>query len=143
MLNHTTMQTLRALLSDRAEVLSQMAALKAEVAQIEARISELVATQDGPIKVPGFGSLCITAPSVARSFDPDALRELIQSLRETGQGEIADEIATCTKESLRAADYASHPRKAETHDYYSTHPVRPECTTTQPRRAPYARVADR
>jgi hypothetical protein len=101
MLNNTTIQTLRALLSDRAEVLSQITALKAEVAQIEARLSELVAAQDGPIKVPGFGSLCITAPAVIRTFDPDALRELIQSLRETGQGEIADEIATCTKESLR------------------------------------------
>ena len=45
MLNHTTMQTLRALLSDRAEVVSQIAALKAEVAQIEIRLSELVAAR--------------------------------------------------------------------------------------------------
>ena len=111
MLNHTSMQTLRALLSDRAEVLSQITALKAEVAQIEAQLSELVVTQDGPIKVPGFGSLCISAPAVSRTFDPDALRELIQSLRETGQGEIADEIATCTKESLRTGGLRITPEK--------------------------------
>ena len=36
MLNQTTMQTLRALLSDRAEVLSQIAALKVEVDRIRA-----------------------------------------------------------------------------------------------------------
>ena len=142
MLNHTTMQTLRALLSDRAEVVSQIAALKAEVAQIEARLSELVAAQDGPIKVPGFGSLCIMAPAVA-SFDPDALRELIQSLRETGQGEIADEIATCTKESLRAGGLRITPEKAETHDHHPTHPVRPECAATQSGGTTAARVADR
>jgi hypothetical protein len=105
------MQTLRALLSDRAEVVSQIAALKVKVAQIEAQLSELVAAQDGPLKVPGFGSLCISAPSVARSFDPDALRDLIQSLRETGHGELAQEIAGCTKESLRAGGLRITPEK--------------------------------
>ena len=113
MLHQTTMQTLRALLSDRAEVVSQIAALKAEVAQIEARLSELVAAQDSPVKVPGFGSLCITAPSVSRSFDPDALRDLIQSLRETGHADIADEIATCKKESLRIGWLRITPEKGQ------------------------------
>jgi hypothetical protein len=111
MLNHTIMQTMRALLSDRAEAVSQIAALKIEVALIEARLSQLVATQDGPIEVPGFGSLCITAPSVARSFDPDALRDLIQSLHETDNGEIAEEIAGCMKESLRAGGLRITPEK--------------------------------
>jgi hypothetical protein len=104
-------QALRSLLSDRAEALDQIAHLTAEVKQLEARISELIAAADGPVRVSGFGSLRITAPSVSTRFDPDALRQLIQSLRETGQGQLADEIAACTKLSYRDGSLRIIPEK--------------------------------
>jgi len=93
--------TLRSLLSDRAEALDEIAKLTAEVKQLEARISEEIATTEGAVRVPGFGSLRITAPSVSERFDPEALRELMVSLRETGQGDLANEIAACKKSSYR------------------------------------------
>ncbi|HJZ50129.1 MAG TPA: hypothetical protein VKE41_23315 [Roseiflexaceae bacterium] len=104
-------QALRSLLSDRAEALDQIAHLTAEVKQLEARISELIAPADRPVRVPGFGTLRITAPSVSQRVDPDALRQLIQSLRETGQGQLADEIAACTKPSYRDGSLRITPEK--------------------------------
>jgi hypothetical protein len=39
---------------------------------------------------------------VSERFDPDALRDLMQSLREIGNEDIANEIARCKKQSARA-----------------------------------------
>lgn len=95
-------QQLIGLLSDRAGALNAIALLRAEVEGLEARISEIIATANGPVRVPGFVTLCLTALAVSERFDPDTLRDLIQSLRETGNEDIANEIARCKKQSARA-----------------------------------------
>ena len=85
--NHTTMQTLRALLSDRAEVVSQIAALKAEVAQIEAQISEVVAAQDGPrITRDLQGGLPPLSPEVELVVYRVAQESLTNALRHAAAG---------------------------------------------------------
>lgn len=86
------------LLSDLGEVESDIERLKTERDEIRNRLSELVAVHfDNKATVPGYGTVALRAPSVAKRWDSGALDELIQSLRETGQGELADEIAGCKK----------------------------------------------
>ncbi len=103
---------LRALLSDRAEVKSQIVALTEEMRRIEEQIALLIADESRPVRVPGFGSVVLSVPSIVTTFDPDALRELIQSLRETGHADIADEIAGCTKQVQRAGGLRIAPERS-------------------------------
>jgi hypothetical protein len=110
-MDEQTQAELVSLLSDRAEALAEIAVLQAEVARLEERISLLVAQADGPLKIAGYGSLVIGAPSKIERFDPDALRELIQSLRETGQGDLADEIVACKKITVRAGGLRITPER--------------------------------
>jgi len=113
-MNEHNMQRLRALLSDRAEIKDEIAHLQAELARIDAAIGEIIAPLDGPVKVSGIGSVVLSKPSVSTSFDPEALRELIQSLRETGSTEIADEIAACTRRTMRAGSLRVTPERTNT-----------------------------
>lgn len=85
------------LISDLEEVESELERLKAERDQIREQVSIIVAEHDNKIVIDGYGTLQIRAPSVSQRWDSDALKELVQSLRETGQTEIADEIAACQK----------------------------------------------
>jgi hypothetical protein len=105
------MDQLRALLSDRAEIKDEIAQLQAELARIETAIGEIIAPLDGPVRVPGIGSVVLSKPAVSTSFDPAALRELIQSLRETGNTELADEIAACTRTTMRAGSLRVTPER--------------------------------
>jgi hypothetical protein len=107
------MNQLRALLSDRAEIKDEIAHLQAELARIDAVIGEIIAPLDGPVKVPGIGSVVLSKPSVSKSFDPNALRDLIQSLRETGNTDMADEIAACTKTTMRAGSLRITPERTK------------------------------
>ncbi|MFO7171005.1 MAG: hypothetical protein DIU80_023510 [Chloroflexota bacterium] len=105
---------LLAALSDLSEVEAEIERLTAEQAAIRARISAIVATRYGNrAVVPGYGTLHIRAPGVARTWDAKALAELVQSLRETGQGDIADEIERCRKEIARAGGLAIAREKPE------------------------------
>jgi len=102
---------LRALLSDRAEIKDEIARQQAELAQIETAIAMLVAPLDGPVKVPGIGSVTMTRPSVTRRFSPDRLRELIQSLRESGNEPMAQEIEACQVEGELAGRLQISPER--------------------------------
>lgn len=89
---------LLAALSDLAEVEAEIARLNQEREALRARVSEIVAIRyANHAVVPGYGTLTIRAPGVRQTWDGGALAELVQSLRETGQGEIADEIESCKK----------------------------------------------
>jgi hypothetical protein len=98
---------LHAALSDLQEIEAEIARLTAEREAVRARLSEIVAARyDNKAVVPGYGTLQIRAASVARVWDGKALEELVRSLRETGQPELADEIAGCRKLSERPGGLA-------------------------------------
>jgi hypothetical protein len=89
---------LLAALSDLREVEAEIARLQAERAALRERLSLIVATRyDNKATVPGFGVLAIRAPSVSQRWDTGALADLVQSLREQGQADLADEIEGCKK----------------------------------------------
>ena len=104
-------QALRARCSDLGEVESEIKPLNDERTAIRADISAIVEYMGGKATVPGFGALVIRAPSVSRPYNEGALDELVRSLRETGYGEIADEIADCRKTQARAGGLAITPEK--------------------------------
>ena len=56
-------------------------------------------------------NLFYTLPTVAYPYDPGALDDLVQSLRETGHGEIAAEIVNCRKAQPRAGGLVITPDK--------------------------------
>lgn len=86
------------LLSDLGEVDAELARLQAEREHLRNQLSEVVATlPDQRCEVPGFGVVALRAPGVQQRWDGAALGELMQSLRETGQAEVADEILACKK----------------------------------------------
>jgi hypothetical protein len=97
------MDDIYTLISDLAEIDSELAILTAQREATRAALSVLVEAQPGgKVSIPGVARAEIRAPVIVESFDKGALAELIQSLRETGQGEIAAEIAGCAKKSVRA-----------------------------------------
>jgi hypothetical protein len=85
-------------ISDLREVEAELARLEAERLVVRARIAHLVAARHGGrVRVPGFGSLAIRPHGTSERWDTGALAELVQSLRETGHAELAEEIAACKK----------------------------------------------
>ena len=90
------------LVSDLAELDSEIAILTAQRDQLRARISELVEQAGGKWSLAGVGRAEIRAPSIQRSYDRGMLDDLCRSLRESGQGDLADEIEGCKRESMRA-----------------------------------------
>lgn len=85
-------------ISDLREVEAELARLEGERIQIRARIAHLVATRHGgKARIAGYGSLAIRPHGTSERWDSGALAELVQSLRETGQADLADEIAACKK----------------------------------------------
>jgi hypothetical protein len=107
----TNEQALYALCSDRGELKSELTLLEAQLKMIEAEISEVVTAMGGRAHVTGTGTLIIRAPAVAHSYDPGRLNELVQSLRETGRSDIADEIAACKKAQARAGGLVITPER--------------------------------
>jgi hypothetical protein len=104
-------QALCARCSDLGEVESEIKPLSDERTAIRADISAIVAYMGGKATVPGFGWLVMRAPSMSRPYDEGALDEVVQSLRETGYSEIANEIANCRKTQTRAGGLAITPEK--------------------------------
>lgn len=89
-------------LSNLGEVEAEIARLQSEREALRARLSEIVAIRhNSKVVLPGYGTIQIRAPGVARVWDGRALEELVTSLRETGHGETADEIERCRKASER------------------------------------------
>ena len=85
-------------ISDLREVEAEIARLEDEKLQIRARLTHLVATRyDGAARVAGVGTLRIRPHGESSRWDTGALAELVQSLREQGQTDLADEIAGCKK----------------------------------------------
>jgi hypothetical protein len=96
------MDELYALLSDLAEELSEDTMRQTRIGTLRARISELVESHGGKVNIEGLARAEIRAPVVVESYDRGALDELVKSLRETGDNDMADEIARCVKRSMRA-----------------------------------------
>jgi hypothetical protein len=95
------MDELYTLLSDLSELDSELAILTTQRDSLRARISELVESHGGKVNIAGVGRAEIRAPVVIESYDRGSLDELITSLRETGNGDTADEIARCIKRTSR------------------------------------------
>src|SRR5215470_16897545 len=105
----TIEQQLASLYSDLREIESQIEFLQGDREAIREQIGLLVAQNDNRIELPGVAVFVIRAPAVQERWSPSALKELVQSLRETGQGEIADEIAHCKTKSENPGGLAIMP----------------------------------
>ena len=93
---------LHTLISDLAELDSELAMLTAERDKMRAALSVLVEQAGGKVVLPGIGRAEIRAPVVIEAFDKGALLELATSLTQTGYGSIADEIYHCVKRTARS-----------------------------------------
>jgi hypothetical protein len=90
-----------ALISELSEEQSEIATRQMRVDDLRARISVLVEQAGGKVTLPGVARAEIRAPVILERYDPDALNDLCQSLRETSYAPIADEIQACVKRSSR------------------------------------------
>jgi hypothetical protein len=102
---------LRGLIRDLQEEEAEQAAVSARIAVLRERISHVVAAMGNKAVVPGYGTLVIRAPGRVQRWDHGALEELAQSLRETGQGDIADEILGCKKAGVQPGGLAISPER--------------------------------
>lgn len=74
-------------------------ALQREKNSLRDQISNLVVLFDGPVNIPGFGTLRITSPGLSVKYDAKALDEVVDGLRKSGYNSIADAIVDCRIES--------------------------------------------
>jgi hypothetical protein len=107
----TFQQQLAYLYSDLREIESQIELLQRDREGIREQISLLVAQLDNRVELPGVAVFTIRAPSIQQRWNSRALADLIQSLRETGQGDIADEIARCKQPSESPGGLAIVPAR--------------------------------
>jgi hypothetical protein len=108
---HTDPELLAAL-SDLREIEAGIARLQDERLAVRARLSEIVALRyENRVAVAGYGTLQIRAPGVSMRWDTGALTELVRSLREQGQAELADEIEGCKKRVESEGGLAITPEK--------------------------------
>jgi hypothetical protein len=107
----TPQQQLAGLYSDLREIESQIETLQGDREGIREQIGLLVAQHDNRIELPGVAVFVIRAPASQERWSSSALKELVQSLRESGQGEIADEIAGCKTKSENPGGLAIMPVK--------------------------------
>lgn len=90
------------LISDLAEVDSEIAMLNKQREELRNRISVLVEQEGGKVALPGVARAEIRSPSITRQYDKAQLDELCESLFQTGHGDVAAEIQACVRESMRA-----------------------------------------
>jgi hypothetical protein len=110
----TTQQQLVELYRDLREIESQIESLEGDREGIREQIGLLVAQNDNRIELPGVAVFVIRAPAIQERWSSSALKALVQSLRETGQDEIATEIAQCKLKSENPGGLAIMPIKANT-----------------------------
>jgi len=110
----TTQQQIVELYHDLREIESQIELLQGEREGIREQIGLLVAQNDNRIELPGVAVFVIRAPAIQERWSSSALKELVQSLRETGQHEIANEVARCKLKSENPGGLAIMPFKANT-----------------------------
>jgi hypothetical protein len=84
---------------DRLE--DQLEPLTEQRAVLRGHISEVVANAGGRIKLPDYGQLMITNPSVRAAYDRGKLDALVIQLTQTDP-HLAQQIAACRSESLAA-----------------------------------------
>jgi hypothetical protein len=101
-------EALRALLSDLAEVESQIAPLEAEKSELRAQISEVLAHLGGRAEADGF-RLMLTSPSVVPRYDAKELDHIVSYLQAQGEDAIANLILSARKESERAGQLRITP----------------------------------
>jgi hypothetical protein len=104
-------EALRGLIRDLQEEEAEQAAVKERITALRESISHVVAALGNKAVVPGYGTLVIRAPGRTHRWDHGALEELAQSLRETGQGDIADEILGCKKAGVQPGGLAISPER--------------------------------
>ena len=72
----TDHQALRELCMSLGELERELEPLSKEREALRTRIADIVARQDGPVEIRGFGVVRITAPSVTKGYDKDAVKAL-------------------------------------------------------------------
>jgi hypothetical protein len=110
----TTQQHIVELYRDLREIESQIELLQGDREGIREQIGLLVAQNNNRIELPGVAIFVIRAPAIQERWSSSALKELVQSLRETGQDEVANEIAQCKLKSENPGGLAIMPVKANT-----------------------------
>jgi hypothetical protein len=96
---------------DLREIENQIELLQGDREGIREQIGLLVAQNDNRIELPGVAVFVIRAPAIQERWNSSALRELVQSLRKTGQDELANEIAGCKLKSKNPGGLAMMPVK--------------------------------
>src|SRR5262245_33283360 len=110
----TTQHQIVELYRDLREIESQIELLQGDREDIRERIGLLVAQNDNRIELPGVAIFMIRAPAIQERWSSSALKELVQSLREAGQVEVAQEIAQCKLKSENPGGLAILSVKANT-----------------------------
>ncbi len=101
------------LLSDLGEIDSEIKALETQKAEIRTKLAIIVASEyQDSLRVPGYGSLIMTSPSRGQRWNAKALTELVQSLRETGNDDLANEIESCKASYEIAGGLTIRPEKS-------------------------------
>jgi hypothetical protein len=112
-------QAARAIWSDLREVQSEQLPLQAQERALRACLYEIVAQLGAPLEIAKFGILSTIASTRSASYARERLDALVAQLSADGatlisQAEVAQRIAVCRKETLRAAylriDAGAHKR---------------------------------
>jgi hypothetical protein len=92
-------EALRALTNDYVSILDQETVIALQKAALRDQMAHIVSVV-GKIYIPGFGKLELTPDTVTRSYDREALDELIVALAAQGD-RAANLIAACKHETPR------------------------------------------
>lgn len=93
----------RALLSDLAEIESEITPLEAQRKRAREALTVALERCDGRrIALEGYGTARLAEPAMVKQWNTERLRRLCDWLRETERDEIADMIEACREEAPRA-----------------------------------------
>lgn len=104
-------QAIGMLASELGEVESELTPLEKERSKLRDHLSYIVSLV-GTTKIPDFGQIQLTDPCVIKRYDRAALDSLIGRLIEDGYGPIAQQIAQCRREDMRAGSLRITREKA-------------------------------
>ena len=98
----TSVEALRSLCADYEEIDTSYKDFERIRATVRERIATVLCKLGDKAQVPGFGVLSMTAPSVTTSYDKSQVNALIAELRAEGNDALADRLAGCAVQSMRA-----------------------------------------
>ena len=93
----------RALLSDLAEVESELKPLERQREHLRQRLADILEELDeGAVTLPGYGSARLVEAAVVPRWDAEALGRLCAYLEDRGDDALAEMIRACRVETIRA-----------------------------------------